>query len=96
MTLARLPGDGGGRSLLFNGHIDVVSVGPRHLWTKDPFGGQVVDGRLYGQGASDMKGGLASALFALKALREVGSGLPATFGSRLSPTKKPTEWAPSQ
>ncbi|GAA1552167.1 M20 family metallopeptidase [Kribbella sancticallisti] len=58
---------GNGPGLLLLGHTDVVPVGDG--WTKDPFGGAVVDGRIYGRGASDMKGGLAAALVALAALR---------------------------
>jgi acetylornithine deacetylase/succinyl-diaminopimelate desuccinylase-like protein len=58
---------GNGPGLLLLGHTDVVPVGDG--WTKDPFGGEIVDGRIYGRGASDMKGGLAAALVALAALR---------------------------
>lgn len=60
---------GNGPGLLLLGHTDVVPVGDG--WTEDPFGGAVVDGRIYGRGASDMKGGLAAALVALAALRGV-------------------------
>ena len=63
ITLAGGPGPG----LLLLGHTDVVPVGEG--WTKDPFGGLVEDGRIYGRGASDMKGGLAAALTAMAALR---------------------------
>ncbi|MFG1907917.1 M20 family metallopeptidase [Kribbella sp. NPDC048928] len=54
--------------LLLLGHTDVVPVGDG--WSVDPYGGLVRDGRIYGRGASDMKGGLAAALAALAALRE--------------------------
>ncbi|MEA2510044.1 MAG: acetylornithine deacetylase, partial [Actinomycetota bacterium] len=57
--VARFPGAGGGRALLFNGHIDAVSVEPRDAWTSDPFGAEIRDGKLYGRGACDMKGGVA-------------------------------------
>jgi acetylornithine deacetylase len=60
---------GNGPGLLLLGHTDVVPIGEG--WTKDPFGGELVDGRIYGRGASDMKGGLAAALAALAALRGV-------------------------
>ena len=60
---------GNGPGLLLLGHTDVVPIGDG--WTKDPFGGSVEDGRIYGRGASDMKGGLAAALVALAALRGV-------------------------
>jgi acetylornithine deacetylase len=63
---------GGGRSLVFNGHIDVVSGEPRRQWTSDPFDPQVRDGRLYGRGACDMKGGVAAMVFAAEALADAG------------------------
>jgi len=65
---ARIAGAGGGRSLLLNGHIDAVDPGPREEWTTDPFRGDVREGLLYGRGANDMKGGLASFVVALEAL----------------------------
>lgn len=73
LVVARLPGAGKGRSLAFNAHVDVVPVGARSSWSQDPFGGQVVDGRLYGRGATDMKGGLAAAMWAVKTA--LGQGL---------------------
>ena len=72
ITVGTLPGQGGGRSLIVNGHIDVVSPGDLDRWTSPPFAAEVRDGRIYGRGAVDMKGGVASALFALRALTEVG------------------------
>jgi acetylornithine deacetylase len=67
--VATASGIGGGRTLLFNGHIDVVSVEPRELWTSDPFVPRVRDGRVYGRGACDMKGGVACMLLATEVLR---------------------------
>ncbi|MGB0959361.1 MAG: acetylornithine deacetylase/succinyl-diaminopimelate desuccinylase family protein [Halocynthiibacter sp.] len=49
----------------FNSHHDVVEVG--HGWTKDPFGGEIEDGKIYGRGACDMKGGLAASIIAVEA-----------------------------
>jgi acetylornithine deacetylase len=66
--IARRAGRGGGRSLVLNGHIDVVSAEPRSAWSSDPFAGQIRDGRLYGRGACDMKGGIAAMVFAVEAL----------------------------
>ncbi|MGB1034737.1 MAG: succinyl-diaminopimelate desuccinylase, partial [Primorskyibacter sp.] len=48
------------RTLGFNGHTDVVPLGDRAAWTQDPFGAQVVDGMMYGRGATDMKSGVAA------------------------------------
>jgi acetylornithine deacetylase/succinyl-diaminopimelate desuccinylase family protein len=59
---------GNNPGLLLLGHTDVVPVGDG--WTVDPYGGLLRDGRVYGRGASDMKGGLAAALVALAALRD--------------------------
>ncbi|MFN8224807.1 MAG: ArgE/DapE family deacylase [Gaiellales bacterium] len=66
VIVARRRGTGGGRSVAFNAHVDVVPVGDRGAWSHDPFAGEVVDGRLYGRGATDMKGGLAAAMWAVK------------------------------
>ncbi|WP_116133453.1 ArgE/DapE family deacylase [Tropicimonas sp. IMCC34043] len=61
-----------GRSLILNGHIDVVPAGPLDMWDSPPFAPHVSDGWLYGRGAGDMKAGLASNLYALDALRHIG------------------------
>lgn len=71
--VGRLPGTGGGRSLMFNAHVDVVPPGDAADWgSGGPFGGVVVDGAVHGRGACDMKGGLVSALFAARALARSG------------------------
>ncbi|MGE6752379.1 peptidase [Rossellomorea sp. NPDC071047] len=66
-----LKGTGGGRSLLLNGHIDVVPEGDRKNWTYDPYGGVLEDGRLYGRGSTDMKGGSVALLLALEVVKEL-------------------------
>lgn len=66
---------GHGRSLIFNGHIDAVSPEPRDNWATDPFEPQIRDGKLYGRGACDMKGGVAAMVFALQKLAETGTRL---------------------
>lgn len=63
--VARREGARPGRCVHFNGHIDVVEVG--HGWTEDPFGGALVDGKVYGRGTCDMKGGIAAAIVAVEA-----------------------------
>lgn len=72
---ALLQGRGGGRTLLLNGHIDAVTPGPLEDWDSDPFRAVVSDGYLWGRGVADMKGGLASLLFALQALKRSGATL---------------------
>lgn len=72
ITVGRLAGSGSGRSLIVNGHIDVVGAGDEARWTAGPFEAEVRDGRLIGRGACDMKGGIGAALFALRALRACG------------------------
>ncbi|GAB4186738.1 MAG: ArgE/DapE family deacylase [Thalassobaculales bacterium] len=61
-----------GRSLILNGHIDVVPTGPADMWTTPPFEPRVEDGWLYGRGGGDMKAGLLAGMFALDALRRLG------------------------
>lgn len=65
-------GEAGARSLILNGHIDTVSPEPLSEWTHDPFAAEIVDGRMYGRGANDMKAGLVVGLYALKAIKECG------------------------
>ncbi len=71
-VVGRLEGSGGGRDLLLTGHIDVVPVGDEPGWTVPPWQGTVRDGRVYGRGAVDMKGGLCCALAAARAVRDAG------------------------
>lgn len=67
---------GGDRSsdkrLIFNGHIDVVPEGDHANWQHDPWGAELVDGRIYGRGSCDMKSGLMAALYAIKAIMDAG------------------------
>jgi acetylornithine deacetylase len=65
-------GEGRGRSLILNGHIDVVPPGDLARWSHGPWEGRVAHGRVHGRGALDMKGGLCCALFAVKAIRDAG------------------------
>lgn len=70
VVVAKLSGTGGGRSLIFNGHVDTVpAVGD---WRVGQLSGEVKDGMLYGRGAFDMKGGVASMMMAAVLLREMG------------------------
>jgi succinyl-diaminopimelate desuccinylase len=76
-VIARRAGSSGGDCVHFNSHIDVVEVGSG--WTLDPFAGTVKDNKVYGRGACDMKGGLASSIIACEALIESGIDLPGTL-----------------
>jgi acetylornithine deacetylase len=69
---ACFPGTGGGRSLLFNGHIDVVKPDPIEQWGSAPFRPELRAGKLYGRGSCDMKGGIASMVFAAEILASLG------------------------
>ena len=65
-------GAGGGRSLILNGHIDVVSPEPVSAWTHDPWGAEIVGDRMYGRGAFDMKSGVGLNLFLARVLNDLG------------------------
>jgi len=67
--IARRDGKHRGDCVHFNSHTDVVEVGKG--WTQDPFGGAHIDGKIYGRGACDMKGGLAASIIAAEAFIEV-------------------------
>jgi len=75
-VLGRRPGVSSGPVLHLNGHLDVVPPGAG--WTQDPFGGLVLDGRLYGRGSADMKAGIAAAVYAAEAVRRAGAPLVGT------------------
>lgn len=67
--VARREGAFKGDCVHFNSHIDVVEVG--NGWTTDPFGGALIDGKIYGRGTCDMKGGLATSIIAAEAFLEI-------------------------
>jgi succinyl-diaminopimelate desuccinylase len=69
-------GEGGrGPTLLLEGHTDVVTEGDARAWTYPPFAGDLAEGRIYGRGAADMKGGLAAAMIAAAAIKRSGTSL---------------------
>jgi len=65
-------GSGGGRKLIFNGHVDVVPTGEESKWTHSPWSGDFADGRVYGRGSADMKAGCVVNLMVIKALQQAG------------------------
>ncbi|WP_316186925.1 MULTISPECIES: ArgE/DapE family deacylase [unclassified Bradyrhizobium] len=71
-VVATLDGAGKGRSLILQGHIDVVPEGPTDLWNDPPYEGIVRDGWMIGRGAQDMKAGVSAMIFALDAIKAAG------------------------
>lgn len=74
IVVARKRGLGGGKSLIFSGHVDTVTRGD-DPWSVDPFSGEIIDGKQYGLGLFDMKGGMAAAIMAMQLLEELGVSL---------------------
>lgn len=73
VVVGRLCGnDSRGRSLILNGHVDVVPTGDASAWMDGPWSGAVRNGKLYGRGACDMKGGIVSGITALSAVQNAG------------------------
>ncbi|WP_407154235.1 ArgE/DapE family deacylase [Bradyrhizobium sp. STM 3557] len=71
-VVATLDGGGKGRSLILQGHVDVVPEGPVDLWADAPFEAIVRDGWMIGRGAQDMKAGVSAMIFALDAIKRAG------------------------
>jgi len=90
VVVGRLPSSGTGKSLILNGHYDVVPPGDPALWASDPFGGEVRDGRLYGRGAADMKGGNAAMLFAVDMIRRAKLTLTGDLTIQIVPDEEVT------
>ena len=65
-----------GRHVVFNGHIDVFPLGDAGVWTQDPWGGAIEDGRMYGRGVNDMKAGTTTVMFAFMYLHRLREHLP--------------------
>ncbi len=71
-----LEGKGKGPALVLNGHTDTKPIGDASRWSLDPYSPSIVDGRLYGRGATDMKGAVAAMLASAMAIRQSGAGFP--------------------
>jgi succinyl-diaminopimelate desuccinylase len=71
-VVAMVNGNKSGRTLILNGHMDVVPEGSRDRWEDDPYGGTIKEGKIFGRGSSDMKGGLAVMMILAKLLHEKG------------------------
>jgi acetylornithine deacetylase len=70
--VATWKGTGGGRSLLLNGHTDVIPVGGGEGWSDNPWSATIKNGRMYGRGTADMKSGVASHIMAVECLMAAG------------------------
>ncbi len=70
--VATWKGAGGGRSLLLNGHTDVIPVGGGEGWSDNPWSATIKNGRMYGRGTADMKSGVASHIMAVECLKAAG------------------------
>jgi acetylornithine deacetylase len=81
-------GRSGGRRVVLDGHLDVVPLGDVAAWTTDPWGAEVREGALYGRGACDMKGGVASILAAVRALAPVASSFDGELVVSLVPSEE--------
>lgn len=77
-VVGRLAGRTARPLLHFNGHFDVVPVGDHHAWARDPFGGELADGRIWGRGSGDQKAGIAASIYAIEAIRRAGIRLGGT------------------
>ena len=74
--VATIEGSSPGSHLVLNGHMDQFPAEVGEPWTVDPYLGEVIDGKLYGRGAADMKGGLAGLVYSFCLIGEMGLDLP--------------------
>lgn len=93
VVVGSTPGGAGGPTIGVIGHYSTVAIGDVSEWTVDPLGGKVVDGRIYGRGSVDQKGGIAAVLIAAKKLMESGSALKGKLRVILVPGEGCTELA---
>ena len=84
--IARICGSGDAPPLLLQGHVDVVSTAGQR-WDHDPFGGEIIDGFLWGRGALDMKGAVVMMVHALVALAEISGSIRYNFGNFYNGTR---------
>ena len=75
VVVGKLKSSRNGKSLILNGHYDVVSPGAMENWKHDPFKGEIEDNKIFGRGACDMKGGIAAMLEAIKFIQKAGISL---------------------
>ena len=88
VIVGKLAGSGKGKSLILNGHYDVVPVGIAENWKHDPFGGEIEDGKVFGRGANDMKGGIAAMIQAIRFIRAAGVELDGDLSVQIVPDEE--------
>jgi len=90
VVAGKLKGKGKGKSLMLNGHIDVVPPGIIENWVHDPFKGEIEDNKIFGRGANDMKGGVAAMLEAVKFIHRAGIKLKGDLSVETVPDEEMT------
>jgi acetylornithine deacetylase/succinyl-diaminopimelate desuccinylase-like protein len=95
--VATLPGGRPGKRLVLNGHLDTFPIGNAAAWTAEPLGGELRDGRVYGRGSADMKGGIAAMIAVVAAFAEAAPDFPgeivlALAGDEESMGELGTQW----
>ena len=91
VVVGKLESDGKGRSLILNGHYDVVPPGVIGNWKHNPFKGEIEDDNIFGRGACDMKGGIAAMLKAVKFIQKAGIKLNGDLTVETVPEEEITE-----
>ena len=90
VVVGTLKSDGKGRSLILNGHCDVVPVGVIENWTHDPFKAEIEDSKIFGRGACDMKAGITAMLHAVKFIQKAGIKLDGDLIVQVAPEEELT------
>ncbi len=93
VLVGQLKGKGKGSSLILNGHYDVVVPGDMQNWSKSPFEGDVEDGKVFGRGTIDMKGGIAAMIQAVKFIQRAGIELHGDIIVQVVPEEEVSEMA---
>ncbi len=91
VVVGTLKSDGKGRSLILNGHYDVVPLGVLENWTHDPFEGEIEGNKIFGRGACDMKAGIAAMLKAIQSIQQAGIKLDGDLIVQVVPEEELTQ-----
>lgn len=90
VVVGQFPSGKEGKSLILNGHYDVVPAGDTSLWTHPPYSATIENGKMYGRGTADMKGGNAAMLFAVKMIQQAGLTLNGDLTVQIAPDEEAT------